>query len=500
MQNLSKLLLVSFCLLLTFLPASFTLRAAMPDILVVLADQWNPRYLSWENPQVRTPHLDQIARQGMIFDRCYVTSPVCMPSRISLMTGLYPHNHGHALWGNASNSYYMRPEDAPMFREIRAAGYATAQIGKTHWTSGNAWRETYPNPEDYFVALGLDKVIDVSGPPDSDKGNSAYNKHLRDKGLLKLVADDIKQRLLSGEFEPRPSVVGLEDYHDYFVTQQAIDHIRSQPADQPMCLFVSLHAPHPPLDAPGPFASMYQPEELKLPANVPEVFNREKQSIDQARLKKMLANYLGKISLVDDCIGQLQQAMQARGTWENTLFILTCDHGEMMGAHGALTKGRFYEESVRVPLVMRWPSKFQSGRTTALAQMMDVYPTILEAIGQKLTPQRFAQSQFPVAAGQTKFIRQLCISEIGNPGEPSIRWMATDSRFKYWTDEVGEALFDLQQDSFEMNDLAADPKHLADLNTMRHRLLEHLRFTQVNYGAGSKSKVQRLREAEAKSK
>ena len=102
-----------------------------PDVLVIIADQWSPRYVSWDNKEVRTPHLDRIAREGMIFDACYTTSPVCMPARVSLLTGLYPHNGGHALWGNAQ-AYFPSTEDAPMFRDIQRTGLTTAQIGKTH--------------------------------------------------------------------------------------------------------------------------------------------------------------------------------------------------------------------------------------------------------------------------------------------------------------------------------------------------------------------------------
>jgi hypothetical protein len=103
--------------------------AEKPDVLVILADQWSPRFTGWDNQEVRTPHMDRIAAEGMIFDACYVTSPVCMPARVSLLTGLYPHNSGHGLWGNAAD-YFPKPEDAPMFLDIQRAGHATAQIGK----------------------------------------------------------------------------------------------------------------------------------------------------------------------------------------------------------------------------------------------------------------------------------------------------------------------------------------------------------------------------------
>ena len=163
-------------LLCAWLGASLASAAPKPDVLVIFTDQWSPRYLSWENPQVRTPNLDRIAGEGMIFDRCYTTSPICMPARISLITGLYPHNGGHSVWGNVLN-YCVPPEAAPMFRDIRQAGYTTAQIGKTHWTTGPAWKEKFATLADYHRALGLDHVVDVSGPPESAKDRGPYAGH-----------------------------------------------------------------------------------------------------------------------------------------------------------------------------------------------------------------------------------------------------------------------------------------------------------------------------------
>lgn len=466
-----------------------------PDVLVILTDQWSPRYLSWDNPQVRTPNLDRIAHEGLIFDACYTTSPVCMPARVSLITGLYPHNQGHSLWGNATG-YHVPAQAATMFRDIQSAGYTTAQIGKRHWSSGPDWKREFETLPDYHTALGLDKVIDIPGPPDSDQDRSAYGKHLKSLGLLEAVAADMRRRYIGWEFEPRASVVKPADYHDSFVTRLAADFIRDQPKDKPLCLVVSLHSPHPPLDAPGEFATMFDPAKLTLPANVPKTFTRENRNLDHAEVRKLLANYLGKIALVDQCIGQLIEAMRTRGTWDDTLVLFTADHGEMMGAHGFLTKGRFYEESARVPLVIRWPGRVNAGRTKALAQMFDVYPTIMDAIGSEVTPGRFAVSLLPVATGKKASVRDLAISEIGNRSPLQI--MARDHRYKYWADEQREFLFDLEKDPLELNDLAASPDHEKTLNRMRERLLNHLRSTQVNLAEGYKSKVQRLREAEAK--
>lgn len=490
-----RLLLVS--VLVSSVLACTASAAGKPDVLVILTDQWSPRYLSWDNAQVKTPNLDRIAGEGMIFDSCYTTSPVCMPARVSLITGLYPHNAGHSLWGNAAG-YVAAPEAAPMFRDIKGAGYTTAQIGKLHWTAGPAWREQFDTVEAYYAALGVDHVSDIAGPADSPKDRSLYAQHLRKLGLLETVAADLEKRYVQWEFEPRASLVKVEDYHDSFTTGLAVDFIKAQPAEKPLCLVVSLHSPHPPLDAPGEYATMYDPEKLTLPGNVPEKYLREGHALDHAETKLLLANYLGKISLADQCMGRLVEAMKARGTWDNTLVLFTADHGEMMGSHGALTKGRFYEESVRVPLVVRWPGHVKQGRTKAPVQMMDVYPTIVEAVGGELSPGRFAKSVLPVATGEKESIRPVAISEIGS-GAP-LRIMARDKRYKYWAEETAEFLFDLEADPLEMNNLAASPQHKDALNMMREKLLLHLRSSQVNLAEGYKNKVQRMREAAKKGK
>jgi arylsulfatase A-like enzyme len=126
--------------------------------------------------------------------------------------------------------------------------------------------------------------------------------------------------------------------------------------------------------------------------------------------------------------------------------------------------------------------------------MMDVYPTIVEAIGGEVTPGRFAKSLLPVATGQKKSVRDLAVSEIGNAAP--LRMMARDVRYKYWAEESREFLFDMENDPLEMHDLAGDPEHADTLSKLRGELLVHLRSTQVNFAEGYKNKVQRMREAE----
>jgi choline-sulfatase len=163
-----------------------------------------------------------------------------------------------------------------------------------------------------------------------------------------------------------------------------------------------------------------------------------------------------------------------------------------MGAHGALTKGKFYDESARVPLVVRLPGRVKTGRSAAPVQSCDVYPTIVEAIGGELSPGRFAKSLLPVAEGKAKRVRNLAISEIGKG--PPLDIMARGERYKYWMQDDDEYLFDMQTDPLEMTNLAKSEKHRETLHRMRKELLVFWRSTQVNYAEGYVPKVQRLRQ------
>jgi hypothetical protein len=132
------------------------------DILILLTDQWNPYNVGYErDPDVHTPHLDALAAQSVNFTRCYSNSPVCMPARTSLITGLFPHNTG--LWGNATD-FYLTPDTMPMFSDIRRAGYTTSQVGKFHWWAGNRYRRDFDSLESYFKGLGIDHADPIATP------------------------------------------------------------------------------------------------------------------------------------------------------------------------------------------------------------------------------------------------------------------------------------------------------------------------------------------------
>lgn len=462
-----------------------------PDVLFLLTDQWNPRCLGFAGDEaVPTPNLDRLAAEGIAMEGCYTPCPVCMPARASLLSGQYPHNHH--LWGNNSN-YVLPPEIAPMFRDICAAGCTTAQIGKLHWTGGAAWRRRFESLDEYYQALGLDYCLEIATPFSTPSGKGPYQDHLRQIGRLDAYCRDIAERIQKGEYVPWPSAVEPKDHNDQFVADRAIDFLQAQPKEKPYCLVVSFPGPHPPMDAPGKYATMVPPESIQLPPNVPEKMTRDGATLDRDGLRRVRANYYGKMALIDDNVGRIIDVVKRRGTWDHTLVVFSADHGEMMGAHGAMSKGRFFEESGRVPLVMRWPGHIHGGRKSpALCQLFDVYPTIVEAVGGKLSGGHFARSLLPIALGKADSVRDAAQSEISN--RSFLNYMVRMPDYVWWVHRGEESLYDMADDPYQMNNLIASAAHREVLQEIRLRHLEYFKSTQVNLSADYRPMMERMRE------
>jgi arylsulfatase len=437
-----------------------------PDVLILMTDQHNPHCLGYAgDPIVQTPNIDHLAAEGMAFDNAYTVCPVCMPARGCFISGLYPHNH--LLWRNYTDKTF--PEElAVMFRDIRNAGYYTAQIGKGHYFNPG-WGEDFEDYADYYHNIGFDYFEETTGPYMTPFHKANYTRHLNERGLMDAYQKDLALRFEQGQYIVRPSPLPPDDHNDAFIGRRAVEFIQNTPKDQPICLFVSFPGPHSPLDAPGEYATMYNPDDIDLPPNVVEV-TQKNDTTDLDGLRQMRANYYGKITLIDDWIGKIVQAMANRGTWANTLSFFLADHGEHMGAHGKLGKGQFYKESGGIPLIIRWPDRVQSGKhTSALAEHIDVGATILDAIGGSRTEGHYGISLLPVATGERDVVHDAVFSEIGS-GPNKYRHMVCTNRYKWWIDNNREYLFDLEEDPWEMNNIAGE--HVERCKQMRERLLE----------------------------
>lgn len=451
-----------------------------PDVVVFLTDQLNPRTLGCAgDPVIRTPHIDRLAQEGVCFDAAYSVCPVCMPARGSFISGLYPHNHG--LWSNYTDRRFP-PELATVFNDIRNAGYLTAQVGKFHHFNP-PWGGDFENYGEYYDALGFELAEETTGPYMTPFHKAEYTRYLEKEGLLDAYLRDIAERLERGQYTVKPSPLPPDAHNDVFIGRRAVEVIDGTPRDRPLCLVVSFPGPHTPLDAPGEYYSMYDPADVPMPPNVQEVSRPKGQAFSLVTLRQMRANYYGKITLIDDWIGRVIEALRRRGTWDRALTFFTADHGEMLGAHGGMGKCRFTEESARVPFIVRWPGRAPAGRRTeALAEIIDVGATVIDAIGTAPSQEQFGKSLLPVLTGETESVRDAAFSEIRMGAGPAYMVRTTD--YKWWQTPRQERLYHLAADPYELNDLSQSPDHANVRREMCDRLAAFLMTTQIDWSRG----------------
>ena len=468
-----------------------------PNILILMTDQQRADSMGCSgNPIIRTPNIDNIANQGVRFDSTYTVSPLCMPARASFISGLYPHNHN--MWQNAGK---LPKDDETFFHHLQKQGYFTAHIGKSHYYT-HLSGEHLSEQEDYMHARGLDYVHETTGPRATLWADSYLTDYWKSKGLLKSFRQDyIKRSKMKGPKGPEktdrcpvwPSPLPEEDFIDSYIGRKAVEFIGSYQDTNPLCVFVGFGGPHPPWDAPGRYASMYDPESMPapIPADSPgrwvpekvlERMGREKKAknISKENIQKAAANYYGKISLIDYWIGKILSVFDNLAGSENTLVVFWSDHGEMLGDHQCLGKKFFFESSVRVPLIIRWPSQVQKGRVCqSLVEIIDVYPTLLEVAGAVPSKRCFGKSLWPLLLDPQRNHRRAVFSEVSFFGHHNS--MIRTSRHKYAVDEtgVGILLYDLIEDPLEQNNLIGHPKTVQTEQNLRDGLLAFLTDTQL---------------------
>ncbi len=448
-----------------------------PNILILMPDQFRYDCIgSCGNFPVSTPNIDRIASEGLRFSQATTVCPICMPARASFANGQYPHNHG--MW---TNNGEMLAEHETFFQILQKAGYYTAHIGKSHYYEHKHSMHMRER-ETYMKARGFSYVHETTGPWATCHTASYMTDEWDKKGLWEKFKEDYKERKDPGLV--RPSPLDVEDFLDSYIGRKAVEFVSSYSEDNPFCLFVGFGGPHEPWDAPGSYASMYSPSRMPKPIpgskpaeNIPDWLKskRDFKELPEKILSKapeMAANYLGKISLVDHWIGKILDTCSGKGLLDDLMIVFWSDHGEMLGDHGMLHKAVFYESSVRVPLIVRWPGKIPEGKTSeALAEIIDVFPTLLEAAGCEMSHRCLGRSLWPVISDPSCEIRDNQLGEIYHGGR---NIMIRSRKHKYVVDEQarGYMLYDLEADPKEQNNLAAQGTGIE--NELREQLLKSI--------------------------
>jgi choline-sulfatase len=464
--------------------------AAQPNILFLFSDQHRADALGCAgNAIVQTPNLDRLAAEGVRFARATCTSPLCMPSRASITTGLYPHNHG--VLDNATGN--LLPILPTFLRALQQAGYHTSGIGKFHYLLHHNISDVEELHE-RMLPFGFDELLETEGKEVSEIHKGPWTRYLAQHGLEDTHRDDyLLRRTAHPAWYAGPSPLGESHHEDAFISRETVKWIENYSGEQPFFLWTGWVGPHVPWDPPGRFASMYDAARFSAPpdddlSDMPATVRRKVEQFKLAGatpgdLTRMSAAYYGLISHIDWHIGTILDALEQRNLLDNTIIIYSTDHGEMLGEHGLIQKSVFYEGAVRVPLIIRYPRRFHPGTSDALVELHDLTPTILELAGieplrtcegRSLLPLLDALSVVPTGW------RDCVFSEL--KGEHMIR---TD-RFKY-TYRAGEArqeLFDLVNDPDELRNLAGDPSLARVERELRDRLLAWLVRTNRPVNSG----------------
>src|SRR5256714_293206 len=446
-----------------------------------MCDQLRADALGCTGNWVNTPNIDRIARDGVRFSNCVTNSPVCLPARISLATGRYPHNTG--VWDNCP---FELPEGTPTWMAaIRDAGYRTSMFGKT------ALHRRGPDIrkfEHILNSYGLDDVDEIRGPRASVDTICHMTARWDSLGLLKAFQKDIQERTGKNKTLVRPSPLPLMEYYDVYVGQQAKNYLRNYNRAEPWFCWVSFAGPHEPWDTPEPYASTYRPDEMPEPRKRPPLrrrgptgeldrrFAESQEKIDNAR--ELRASYAGKVTLIDDQIGEILKEIETRGELARTVVLFTSDHGEMNGDYDLIHKSNFLNPAVRIPLIVRSPemrgSSLAGKIIECLVELFDAGPTLSEFAGAKIIYAHFARSLASLLQDPNIERRQFAISEF------ALEMMYLDRDWKLMLNrESGPyRLFDVKKDPHEMHDLIGQKESKAVIAELKSKLLDRRKQTE----------------------
>lgn len=380
-----------------------------PNILFICTDQ--QRYDAagcYGNPHILTPTIDRLARDGVLFDQCYVQNPVCAPSRASLVTGQYVHTHG--LWANGVEL----PSHAPLVsRALAEGGYDCGMIGKMHLASCFSGR-TEPRREDDGYGF-----YRWAHDPSHASSENAYHQWLAEHHPAlyeQAKAGGARQRHQAAAFDTLPT----EAHYTRWASEMALEFLHDhRDPEQPFFLWLNYFDPHHPFVAPREYLDRYDPEALPDPITAPdELATKPAIQADASResyagyargfadhsyrdIKQIIAAYYAMVTLIDDEMARVLAALDELGLADDTVVIFTSDHGEMLGDHQLLLKGPLlYESAVRVPLIMRWPGQLPAGtRRSELVEWIDLTSTFLDAAGLGPMPAAQGMSLLPLARG-----------------------------------------------------------------------------------------------------
>ncbi len=421
---------------------------AKPNILLVMADQLAPQFAgAYGHPVVKTPHMDALAARGRCFDAAYCNSPLCSPSRASFVSGRFISNIG--AWDNAAEF----PATVPTFAHgLKTLGYSTVLSGKMHFVG--------PDQLHGFEERVTTDIYpsDFAWTPDWRNNAERIDKWYHNMSTVK------ESGMAMATFQ-----IDYDDEVAFASRRKLFDYARDDAG--PWCMVASFIHPHDPYVARPEWWNLYEDADIDMPLH-PEpagdpMTGRLRDGIEAAsvplsdeEVARARRAYYANVSYFDSKIGELVQTLEEIGQLDNTIIIVTADHGDMLGERGLWYKMSFFEHSARVPLIIAGPG-VSKGRSADPCSLVDLAPTILELAGGPgaFNPPLDGQSLVPRLSGadapEAEALGEYCAEMAGAPVV-----MIRRGAMKYNHCETDPPqLYDLSADPDEMRNLAGDPAY-----------------------------------------
>jgi arylsulfatase A-like enzyme len=458
-----------------------------PNLLFVWTDQQRADTMAvYGNHRFRVPVMNELAARSVVFQKAYVTQPVCTPSRSTVMTGLYPHQNGCV-----GNNIALRPETRTLPELLNDSSYRTGYMGK--WHLGD---EVFPQ-HGFQEWVSIEDIYwEYFSSGRDRKARSSYHHFLESQGHQ----PEGEEGTFTRDFA---SLRPVEQCKPAFLAKEAGDFIRRH-RGEPWILYVNFLEPHPPYY--GPLNDLHAESEVPLPRNYPgtaverepawysKLRENQKRRLEEkiiysagreaaenpirseARMRTVLErlnrNYAGLCSQVDEALGRILWALETSGQADNTIVVFTSDHGEMGGSHSLIQKTVAYEEAMWVPMLLHVP--FRQSRKVAVAppvSQVDVVPTLLELLTGKREESLPGESWVGLLEGAKRREDHVFLQWTDREDGPSWRMAISPDGWKLAQfDRDNSLLFDRNRDPLEMSNLYYRPEHAGEVRRLRSRI------------------------------
>lgn len=454
-----------------------------PNILLLLSDQERYDVTNSGDPDVDTPNLDSLRHEGMYFTHAFTPISICTSARGSLLSGLYPHNHG--MINNCHGSDALQenfPTEIPTFGHILSnKGYKNTYVGK--WHVGQT-----QTPSDFgFQYLG-------GGDGQHEAEDQSFRQYQQEIGV---DHDEIQlEETIYTDQGTDPTLIAgktpipMEATRTYYLAEKTITRLENcDNEDGPLFHRTDFVGPHHPYVVPEPYASMYDPSEISQWPNFKETFADKPEvhekyvnyrGVDHLTWQKWseaIAKYFGFVTFIDDQIGRILEAVETHLDPNNTAVFHTADHGDFTGSHRQFNKGPvMYDETYHIPLIVRWPQMVeQNVECNKFVRLLDLMPTFLEIGGASPPEDIDGQSIVPLLKQEPRneWMSEIFAEYHGDEFGLYSQRMIRTKEFKYIYNTPGiDELYDLEEDPHELQNLITHPGYQETIIRLRNRLVD----------------------------